>query len=76
MDTMSDNLEVLWGQYRDEELGEKVKVAIIATGFDPQEVIKEKGDDAHRRTMWNIVDVIVAVLLVILFVRDRNNSYE
>ena len=53
MDTMSDDLEVLWGQYRDEELGEKVKVAIIATGFDQSIEIQEseEDDENHKRTI-------------------------
>lgn len=34
MDTLNDDLEVLWGLYPDDTLGEQVKVAIVATGFD------------------------------------------
>lgn len=34
MDDLSSNMEVLWGHYPDETLGEKVKVALVATGFD------------------------------------------
>lgn len=29
-----DDLEVLWGLYSDDTLGNQVKVAIVATGFD------------------------------------------
>lgn len=52
MDTLSDDLEVLWGLYSDDTLGQQVKVAIVATGFDSerdeqQELISE--DDACRR---------------------------
>ena len=50
MDTMPDDLEVLWGQYRDESLDGKVKVAIIATGFDQPSVPDEKKrDEDHER---------------------------
>ena len=34
MDTLSDDLEVLWGLYHDDTIGEQVKVAVVATGFD------------------------------------------
>lgn len=37
MDGLSSNMEVLWGLYPDETLGKKVKVAIVATGFDQTE---------------------------------------
>lgn len=36
MDTLSDDLEVLWGLYSDDTLGQQVKVAIVATGFDSE----------------------------------------
>lgn len=34
MDELQKEVEVLWGLYEDESLGEEVKVNIIATGFD------------------------------------------
>ena len=34
MDTLPDDLEVLWGLYHDDTIGEQVKVAVVATGFD------------------------------------------
>jgi cell division protein FtsZ len=37
MDDLAPNIEVLWGLYRDNTLGEDVKVTLIATDF-------EKGD--------------------------------
>lgn len=50
MDTLSPNLLMLWGLYRDESLGDKVKVAIVATGFDhsPQQVDSFKDEDQAR----------------------------
>lgn len=37
MDGLSENMEVWWGLYADDSLGDDVKVAIIATGFDKEE---------------------------------------
>lgn len=34
MDTLNDDIEVLWGLYPEDTLGLQVKVAIVATGFD------------------------------------------
>ena len=34
MDDLAENIEVLWGLYRDNSLGEDVKVALIATDFE------------------------------------------
>lgn len=34
MDSMNDDLQVLWGLYPDDTIGNQVKVAIVATGFD------------------------------------------
>ena len=34
MDDLADDIEVLWGLYRDNSLGEDVKVALIATDFE------------------------------------------
>lgn len=42
MDTLSDDLEVLWGLYPDDTLGEQVKVAIVATGFDSWQDSREQ----------------------------------
>lgn len=50
MDSLSPNLLMLWGLYRDESLGDKVKVAIVATGFDHshQPESNNKDDDQAR----------------------------
>ena len=37
MDDLAPNIEVLWGLYRDNSLGEDVKVTLIATDFDKSE---------------------------------------
>ena len=37
MDDLAPNIEVLWGLYRDNTLGEDVKVTIIATDFDKED---------------------------------------
>lgn len=51
MDTMPEDMDVLWGQYRDESLDGKVKVAIIATGFDQPSIPndKERDEDHEQR---------------------------
>lgn len=38
MEGLDDNIEVLWGHYPDETLDDEIKVAVIATGFDVDEV--------------------------------------
>lgn len=42
MDNMANDLEVLWGLYWDDSLGEDVKVNIIATGFDKERLQTEE----------------------------------
>jgi cell division protein FtsZ len=47
MDDLAPNIEVLWGLYRDNSLGEDVKVTLIATDFekgDSNETIKHQED--------------------------------
>jgi cell division protein FtsZ len=47
MDDLAPNIEVLWGLYRDNSLGEDVKVTLIATDFekgDPSETNKYNED--------------------------------
>ena len=44
MDDLAPNIEVLWGLYRDNTLGEDVKVTIIATDFDK--------DDSSETSRW------------------------
>ena len=40
MDDLAPNIEVLWGLYRDNSLGEDVKVTLIATDFEKGEKIE------------------------------------
>ena len=51
MDTMPDDMDVLWGQYRDDSLEGKVKVAIIATGFDQPSAPDDKERDEDHEQM-------------------------
>ncbi len=36
MEELDSNIEVLWGMYNDDSLGEYAKITLIATGFDKQ----------------------------------------
>lgn len=38
MDDLAEDIEVLWGLYRDNSLGEDVKVTLIATDFEQEDV--------------------------------------
>ena len=47
MNDLAEDIEVLWGVYRDNELGEQVKVALIATDFADSKVsTKENGSES------------------------------
>ena len=55
MDTLSEDLEVLWGLYHDDSIGEQVKVAVIATGFDKAREPKEaEPKDENIRRLWEM----------------------
>jgi len=43
MNDLAEDIEVLWGVYRDNELGEQVKVALIATDFADSKVSTKEG---------------------------------
>ena len=47
MEDMAIDVEVLWGLYRDNSLGEEVKVVLIATDFVSDENSKVKSDDTN-----------------------------
>ncbi len=56
MDNLSADIEVLWGLYRDNTLGDEVKVTIIATGFDGAEeqardVPEDNREAAHYKDL-------------------------
>lgn len=48
MDSLDEDLEVLWGLYEDNTLEDDVKVAIIATGFDKQKAIVDEKKDEDK----------------------------
>lgn len=48
MDDMAENIEVLWGAYRDNSLGEQVKVTLIATDF--ADVTSPASDNKTQQT--------------------------
>lgn len=41
MNDLAEDIEVLWGAYRDNSLGDQVKVTLIATDFADSEIIKK-----------------------------------
>ena len=45
MENFDENLDVLWGHYPDENLGDEIKVAVVATGFDQND--GEEGTDVN-----------------------------
>ena len=49
MERMAPDLEVLWGLYYDDNLGEDVRVDIVATGFDRVRSRDSKKDEDARR---------------------------
>ena len=55
MDTLSDDLEVLWGLYHDDTIGEQVKVAVVATGFDKVRDQDKNGNARSEslRLLWD-----------------------
>lgn len=48
MDNMANDLEVLWGLYWDDSLGDDVKVNIISTGFDKERSASQEQRDEQR----------------------------
>ena len=55
MDTLPEDLEVLWGLYPDDTIGDQVKVAVVATGFDKAREQKGADDQSERlRELWEM----------------------
>ena len=56
MDSLSDDLEVLWGLYHDDTIGEQVKVAVVATGFDKEREQKKDIEDKSEaiKRLWKL----------------------
>ena len=51
----SSNYELKWGIAKDDSLGEKVKITLLATGFDIQDIhVKEMDERITRRTAEEI----------------------
>lgn len=52
MDTLPEDLEVLWGLYPDDTIGDQVKVAVVATGFDKAR--EQKGSDERSENVQRL----------------------
>ncbi|MFS2618373.1 cell division protein FtsZ, partial [Bacteroides ovatus] len=52
MEELDPNIEVIWGLYDDDSLGEDVKITLIATGFDNKKdsVNAEISDDVRLKS--------------------------
>ena len=51
MENLSSDLEVLWGLYWDDNIGNQVKVTLIATGFDKErEMVREQQIERDNAT--------------------------
>ena len=48
MESFDEDIEVLWGHYPDNSLGDEIKVAVVATGFDQSEE-KTVHDDGQMK---------------------------
>ena len=57
MENFDENLDVLWGHYPDDTLGDEIKVAVIATGFDQAEENAAKEDSSKRDEMKLLQDL-------------------
>ena len=53
MDELAEDVEILWGVYRDNDLGDQVKVALVATDFAPLDKKDEAADvDNEKQKRW------------------------
>ena len=53
MDELAEDVEILWGVYRDNDLGDKVKVALVATDFAPSDKKDKAVDvDNEKQKRW------------------------
>ena len=57
MENFDENLDVLWGHYPDDTLGDEIKVAVIATGFDKTEENAVKENSAKQDEMKRLQDL-------------------
>lgn len=51
MAQLAPDVEVLWGQYRDNSLGEDVKVSLIATGFEREFIDNNTENESKNETI-------------------------
>lgn len=54
MDTLPEDLEVLWGLYPDDTIGDQVKVAVVATGFDKAREQKDSEKSENVKRLWDM----------------------
>lgn len=55
MDTLPEDMEVLWGLYPDDTIGDQVKVAVVATGFDKAREQKGAEETSENiKKLWEI----------------------
>ena len=54
MDTLPEDLEVLWGLYPDDTIGDQVKVAVVATGFDKARQQKDSEKSENVKKLWEM----------------------
>ena len=56
MEGFDENIEVLWGHYQDDSLDDDIKVAIVATGFDPADgqTDTERGEANEQEHMQQL----------------------
>ena len=56
MDTLQEDLEVLWGLYQDDTIGEQVKVAVVATGFDKTREQRNEAEEKNEtiKRLWEL----------------------
>ena len=56
MNDLAEDIEVLWGVYRDNELGEQVKVALIATDFADSKVSPKEdvSESEYQKTLMDM----------------------
>ena len=54
----ASNVEVIFGQYVDPELGEDIKVTVIATGFGARSASSAKSSDSGKRSEAALNDIL------------------
>ena len=57
MENFDENLDVLWGHYPDNTLGDEIKVAVIATGFDQAEEQQAQEENSKKDEMRLLQDL-------------------